>query len=44
MPVVSSAFSSGAKMAGAIGGKSVRTKALGSLGEAIRVVISFGRR
>ena len=41
MPVVSNAFSSEAKMAGAIDGKRVSAKALGSLGEAIQVAVSL---
>lgn len=44
MPAVSNAFSSEAKKAAAIGGKGVSAKALGSLGEANRSVISLGRR
>lgn len=44
MPVVSNAFSSEAKKAGVIGGKGVSAKALSSLGEANRSVVSVGRR
>lgn len=44
MPVVSNAFSSDAKKAGGIGGKGASAKALGSLGEANRSVVSIGRR
>jgi hypothetical protein len=42
MPAVSNAFSSEAKKAGAFGGKGVGAKALGSLGEANRSVVSLG--
>jgi hypothetical protein len=44
MPVVGNAFSSESKKAGGIGGKGVSAKALGSLDEANRSVVSFGRR
>jgi hypothetical protein len=44
MPAVSNAFSSEAKKAGAIGGKGVSAKALGSLGEANRSLVNLGRR
>ena len=43
MPAVSNAFSSEAK-AGAVAGKGISPKALGSLGEANRSVVSLGRR
>jgi hypothetical protein len=44
MPAVSNAFSSEAKKAGGIGGKGSGAKALGSLGEANRSLVSLGRR
>ncbi len=45
MPVVSNAFSSEAKKAGAIGGKGVSARTIASLGgEANRSVVSLGRR
>jgi hypothetical protein len=45
MPVVSNAFSSDAKKAAALGGKSAAgTKVLGSFSEANRSVVSLGRR
>jgi hypothetical protein len=44
MPVVSNAFSSEAKRAGGASGKGVNPKALGSLGEANRSLVSLGRR
>ena len=44
MPAVSNAFSSEAKKTGAVGGKGISPKALGSLGEANRSVVSLGRR
>ena len=44
MPAVSNAFSSEAKKAGAVGGKGVSLKTLGSLGEANRSIVSLGRR
>jgi hypothetical protein len=44
MPVVSNAFSSEAKKAGGVAGKGISPKALGSLGEANRSVVSLGRR
>lgn len=44
MPVVSNAFSSEAKKAGAVAGKGISPKALGSLGEANRSIVSLGRR
>jgi hypothetical protein len=44
MPSVSNAFSSEAKKAAAISGKGIGAKALGSLGEANRSVVSLGRQ
>jgi hypothetical protein len=44
MPAVSNAFSSEAKRAGGIGGKGASAKALGSLGEGNRSLVSLGRR
>lgn len=44
MPVVSNAFSSDSKKAGAIGGKGTGPKVLGALGEANRSAVSLGRR